>query len=830
MAILEEKSSKKYTAIIDLLKSMFSALYYIDLEENSLEELVPYEELAYLFDDKEDARASLKRMVDNFVAKEYRAAMRIFIDIDTVDIRLGNKSIIIQEFISTKGDLIRCCFIPEGRSEEEKRNKVFCGFRKLFDENAALQELAQQEKIEIALTEVERINETLRDEMEIAEVLSKDYTDVMLIDMENDTSTTIKMAGKIYPENERKIRRHYNETWDNYISKYVIDEDREELRAAVATDVVQRELEKSDEYICSYRVRYDDTGIHHFQVIFMRMYSWRTAEGFIILGFRNVDLVVEQEQRHMKMQEMALKAAYEAAEAANKAKTEFLSNMSHDIRTQMNGIIGMTNMALAHIDDKERVQDCLQKITKASNHMLSLINEVLDMSKIESGKVDLVEEKFNLSELFDNLVTMTNSLITEHQHEFSVNISGVIHEAVVGDSFRIQKIFMNLISNAVKFTPDGGKISLSVMEKPCNQEKVGCYEFIFEDNGIGMSEEFIEKIFEPFVRATDRRVSKIQGTGLGMAISRNIARMMGGDITVESKLGVGSRFTVTIYLKLQDVKQGQFDRFKNLDVLVIDDNSVTLKSCCKILNDFGMRVDSALTTQEAIEQINLHNENNRDYFACILDWRMPDNDGIENIKEIRRTIGDDVPIIIAEYDWSDIEQDARAVGADGFINKPLFRSRLVNAFDALVEEEEQKDIAPPFVELEDMDLSNYRALLVEDNEINAEIAIELLGMTGLVIEQCWNGAEAVDKILECDDGHYNIIFMDIQMPKMNGYDATKAIRAMNRDYCKKVPIIAMTANAFADDVQDSKNAGMNEHIAKPIDLKILSRALEKWLK
>ena len=496
----------------------------------------------------------------------------------------------------------------------------------------------------------------------------------------------------------------------------------------------------------------------------------------------------------------------------------------------MNGIIGMTAIAAAHIDDKERVKDSLQKITQASKHLLSLINEVLDMSKIESGKVQLIEEEFNLSDLVDNLLSMTNSQIEEHHHELSINISGVAHEAVVGDSLRIQKVFTNLMGNAVKFTPDGGKIRLSITEKPSNQAKVGCYEFVFEDNGIGMSEEFIEHIFDPFARAEGSLVNKIQGTGLGMPISRNIVRMMGGDIKVESKLGVGSRFTVTMYLKLQDHAEIHYDKFIDLDVLVADDDALSLESCCCMLNDLGMKAEGVSTGSQAVERVVLHHEQKRDYFACIIDWKMPDMDGIATTKAIRKAVGDDVPIIIiSAYDWSDIELEARAAGANAFISKPLFRSRLAKTFSILLGEEEQKELDMPLVELESMDLSGRRALLVEDNELNAEIAAEILKTTGLTIEYAADGTEAVDMMNESEDGYYDIIFMDIQMPKMNGYDATRAIRAMNRNYCRQIPIIAMTANAFAEDVLAAKTVGMNEHIAKPLELKALAKTLNKWL-
>ena len=400
------------------------------------------------------------------------------------------------------------------------------------------------------------------------------------------------------------------------------------------------------------------------------------------------------------------------------------------------------------------MQDCLQKITQASKHLLSLINEVLDMSKIESGKGDLIEEEFNLSELVDNLLTMTSAQIKAHRHELSVNISGVAHEAVIGDSLRIQKVFTNMMGNAVKFTPDGGRIQLSISEKPSGQPKVGCFEFVFEDNGIGMSEEFLSQIFKPFTRAEDGWVSKTQGTGLGMSISRNIVRMMGGDIKVESKLGVGSRFTVTIYLKLQDDAQTHYDRFADLNVLVADDDAMSLESCCSMLDDLGMKAEGVATGAQAVDRVVLRHRQKQDYFACIIDWKMPGMDGIATTRAIRRAVGDEVPIIIiSAYDWSDIEQEARAAGANAFISKPLFLSRLAKTFSALVGDEEGKEPETPLVALENLNLRGNRVLLVEDNALNVEIATEVLRMTGLDVDCATDGTEAVDCMAECEDGY-----------------------------------------------------------------------------
>ena len=659
---------------------------------------------------------------------------------------------------------------------------------------------------------------------EIIQGLGSEYYSVLLVSPERDAVTVIRAE----QTGGRTIARFFggkNQSWsqglENYARQIVSEASREEFLDKLSPERIRQ---GSEDYSLTYEMLGEDE-IRYTQVrvSFVKEKDGRLAA---VIGTRSVDDLIKKERQ----QELALQAAFDAAEAANRAKTEFLSNMSHDIRTPMNGIIGMTAIAAAHIDDKERVQDSLQKITRASKHLLSLINEVLDMSKIESGKVDLVEEEFNLSELVDNLLTITNPQIEKHHHSLSVNISGVIHENVIGDSLHIQKVFTNLMGNAVKYTPDGGQIKLTISEKPCNQAKLGCYEFIFEDNGIGMTQEYQRKIFEPFTRAEDERVHKIQGTGLGMPISRNIVRMMGGDIKVESEPGKGSRFTVLIYLKLQETNERPVDKFIDLDVLVADDDEMSLESCCCMLNDLGMRAQGVASGAEAVERVIRHHQRKQDFFACIIDWKMPDMDGIATTRAIRKAVGKEVPIIIiSAYDWSDIEQEARAAGANAFISKPLFRSRLEKTFCGLLGEDEKEKRISPSAMLERLKLQGRRVLLVEDNELNAEIASEVLRMTGMTVELVQDGAEAVDRMTETADGYYDLVFMDIQMPKMNGYDATRAIRAMDRNYCKQVPIIAMTANAFAEDVQAAKTVGMNEHIAKPLDLTILANVLKKWL-
>ena len=538
---------------------------------------------------------------------------------------------------------------------------------------------------------------------------------------------------------------------------------------------------------------------------------------------------VSQEKKAEIESHKALKDAYRAAENASRAKTEFLSNMSHDIRTPMNAIVGLTAIAGANIESQDRVVECLGKITKSSRHLLGLINEVLDMARIESGRMSLAEEDFSLPELVDNLLTLTKPAIDEHHHQLEVHVEHIEHEAVCGDSLRIQQVFVNLMSNAVKYTPDGGNITLTIKEKPNGFSELGCYEFSIEDNGIGMTPEFQKIMFEPFSRADDHRTTKVQGTGLGMAIARNIVNLMNGDIRVESAPNKGTKITVTVYLKLQENEKEQEKELLDLPVLVVDDDKTCCESTVATLQEIGIAGEWVLTGKEAVERCYARHETNSDYFAVILDWKMPEMDGIATARKIRERVGEDVTIIIlTSFDFSEIEEEARAAGVNAFMAKPLFRSRLTATLRQFTSGKKEKNARNY---LEDFAKENYagkRILLVEDNALNREIATEIIGMTGVTIDIAENGKIAVEKVMEAPEKWYDLIFMDIQMPIMNGYEATAAIRALAGSR-GKVPIIAMTANAFAEDVQLAKNTGMNEHIAKPLDLNKLNDVLKQWL-
>lgn len=655
------------------------------------------------------------------------------------------------------------------------------------------------------------------------ETLGKIYSGLYLFSFHSNTYTSFKQRDDIASFLSQS--GSYDDFFKVYIENFVLPEFKEAVSDFLTPKNIVESLSENDYISLEYRRK--NVGWCRITLVASERNKFGKVTSVVFAGN-----VIDGQKKAELAQRDALKAAYDSANIANSAKTDFLANMSHDIRTPMNAIIGLTAIACTHMDDKERVADCLSKITVSSKHLLGIINEILDMSKIESGKMELHEDAFSLPELIDNLLSMSKSEVLDKGHELSLSIRGIEHENVIGDSQRIQQVFMNIMSNAVKYTPAGGKIRLSISEKNTNKPKIGCYEFIFEDNGIGMSEEYLKHIFEPFSRArNDLRVEKIQGTGLGMPITRNIVQMMNGDIKIESKLNKGTKMTVTLFLKLKnESKENITHSYADLPILVADDDKVSCIYTCEMLEEIGMKGEWVLTGAEAVERTVEHHEKGDDFFAVILDWRMPEMDGIETTREIRRRVGKDVPIIIiSAFDWSDIESEARAAGANAFISKPLFKSRVMHLFNELTDGEENEQSNPDLHEYTKDKFQGKRVLLVEDNELNSEIAGEIFHMAGLEVEFAKDGKMAVDIMTTVESGYFDIIFMDIQMPVMNGYEASRAIRTLPGNYAKSVPIIAMTANAFAEDVAQAKNAGMNEHIAKPIDFDQLMKALQKWI-
>lgn len=522
--------------------------------------------------------------------------------------------------------------------------------------------------------------------------------------------------------------------------------------------------------------------------------------------------------------------AQHEAERANRAKSEFLSNMSHDIRTPMNAIVGMTAIASANIDKPEQVMNCLKKITLSSRHLLGLINDILDMSKIESGKLTLSMEPLSLREAMENIVSIIQPQVKAKDQSFDISLHSILAEQVCCDAVRLNQVLLNLLSNATKFTPAGGSIRLMLYQEPSPLgEPYVRTHFRVKDTGIGMSQEFLKIIFESFVREDRGRVQKTEGTGLGMAITKYIVDQMHGTIEVESEPNVGTEFHVTLDLK-RDPGEGT-DLQMQLPawhMLVVDDDREQCQSTVSILNEIGIQGDTAFNGREAIDKAKKCREENRNYHIVLLDWKMPDMDGIETARQLRKEIGDHSPILlISAYDWSELEEEAKEAGIDGFLPKPLFRSTLYYGLSRFLpsssEYVEVKREALP-------DFSGKRILLAEDNDLNWEIASELLASYGFLSERAENGMVCVRKFKDNPPGSYDLILMDLRMPVMNGYEATQAIRRTDgRPDAASIPIIAMTADAFSEDIRQCLECGMNAHIAKPLDMRELIRLLQKYL-
>lgn len=558
--------------------------------------------------------------------------------------------------------------------------------------------------------------------------------------------------------------------------------------------------------------------------------GWEGDEPIYLIVYINITDITEQRelQKKLEKQSKQLKEALKSAEQANQAKSDFLARMSHDIRTPMNAIMGMATIAKAHVDERERILDCMEKINGASKLLLSLINEVLDMSKIESGRLILSEDEFNVGELLQDLVVMMQPEIKNKQQTLNIHVKNLRHENVKGDTQRIKQVLMNILSNAIKYTPENGRITIEIYEKDPHNG-IGNYQFVFEDNGRGMKPEFLDKIFEPFERASDDEIKRIQGTGLGMSISHKIIQMMGGDIKVESEYGKGSRFTIDMPLVYRDQKPDDKIEVEGLEVLVVDDDKIACLNTSSCLREIGINSECVYSGREAIEKVRQHHLAEKEYFAVIIDLKMPQMNGIETTRQIRRFVGADVPIIIlSAYDLEEYEAEAKEVKANGFITKPLYKSKLLQVLRSFLDEGDQPEPIRPF-KLSNVDYSGKRILLVEDNELNREIAVEIIGSTGITIDTAINGLDAVHKVAQSEEGFYQIILMDIQMPIMDGYEATRQIRSLQRRDIAHMPIIAMTANAFSEDVTNAIKAGMNYHLAKPIDIGALMGILSKYL-
>ena len=778
--------------------------YYVNLEKNSFETFKVEASLMTAFEKSHTWDEFISHFVEYYVIDENKKTVTDFY----------NRSYIAEKLKGLETELSLECRIILNGKERWVRNVIMRG--EIEDSEYAmifLRDITEAKEENIKLQKMASDN---ANKEQLIQSMVRLVDRFAVCDLKNDRYRFYNLKGQmIY-----KPLGRYSEFQEQLLVNYKTMKPLEPMDMLLSPENICKNLTGENDI---YKFEYCSQNEDVYKIASFIPLEWEAEKPVKVLW---VSMDVSQEKKAEIESHKALKDAYKAAENASRAKSEFLSNMSHDIRTPMNAIVGLTAIAGANIDNKARVMECLCKITKSSRHLLGLINGVLDMARIESGRMSLSEEDFSLPELVDNLVTLTKPSIDEHKHALEVHVRHIEHEAVCGDSLKIQQLFVNLLSNAIKYTPDGGNITFSIEEKPNGFSELGCYEFIIEDNGIGMSPEFQKIMFEPFSRADDQRTTRIQGTGLGMAITRNIVNLMNGSIKVDSALNRGTKITVTIFLKLQESEKEQEKELVDLPVLVVDDDKTCCESTVATLSEIGIAGEWVLSGKEAVRRCYEHHEKKEDYFAIILDWKMPEMDGIETARQIRKRIGSDITIILlSSFEFSEIESEAKAAGVDAFIAKPLFRSRLTATLRRFVSEKKEKTARDY---LESTDYSGKRILLVEDNELNREIASEILQMTGVEVEYAENGKIAVEKVLNAPANRYDLAFMDIQMPVMNGYEATAAIRGLSGER-GQLPIVAMTANAFAEDVQMAKNAGMNGHIAKPLDVKKLTEILKKWL-
>ncbi len=535
------------------------------------------------------------------------------------------------------------------------------------------------------------------------------------------------------------------------------------------------------------------------------------AAGLLLLLAFNLTIMMKLNRR--------MKAAAASAESANQAKTNFLSTMSHDIRTPMNAIIGLTVIAEKNVEDTAAVRENLRKISLASNHLLTLINDILDISKVESGKLNLSPVAFSVVECAENLVNISHPMVKEKNIDFNFRIGRFDHEYLYADQLRINQILINLLSNAIKYTEPNGQVNVEMREEPGASENTVRLTYVVADTGIGMTPEFMARMYQPFSRQTDSRVNTIQGTGLGLAITKQMIDLMHGTIDCRSEVGRGTTFTVTLDLPLADKGEEEMT-LPPMRVLLADDDAVLLETAKDALGSMGAEAHVAASGAEAVRMVS----EQAGYQVVILDWKMPDMDGIEAARQIRSHVGEDVPILlISAYDWSDMEDAAREAGINGFISKPLFRSTLYHKLNELLgnkkKHSSQEDDAD--------DIAGMRVLVAEDNDINWEIISRLLQMKNVETERAENGRLAVERVAKAERGEFDLVFMDIQMPEMNGIEATKAIRALDDPWASQIPIIAMTADAFSENVAECMAAGMNGHIAKPVDMKLVIKEIKR---
>ena len=659
---------------------------------------------------------------------------------------------------------------------------------------------------------------------ELVQALSIDYKVVCFFDLESGIGKPLRVeedSRRFREAFERKLS--FKESMAFYIGEYVCEEDQDMVRQAVSEDKIEQGLSEGKQYHVNFRTKGNgEPEYYQMKIVRAGLAEERKS---IVLGIRSVDKEIRSEMEQRSL----LKDALMQANRASKAKSVFLSNMSHDIRTPMNAIVGFTSLAMKHIDSRERMEEYLKKIMTSGNHLLSLINDVLDMSRIESGKIRLDEKPCSLPEILHSICNIVQADVHAKQLELHIDTLDIRNEEIYCDQLRLNQVLLNLLGNAVKYTGAGGTINMRITEKGGAPKGFGNYEFSVKDSGVGMSDEFVEHIFEPFERERNSTISGIQGTGLGMAITKNIVDMMNGTIEVKSELGVGSTFIVSFTFRIHEVEREaqEIPELKNCRALVVDDDFNTCDSVSYMLGQIGLRAEWTLSGKEAVLRTKQANMREDGYLVYIIDWLLPDMNGIEVTRRVRKVMGDNVPVIVlTAYDWSDIEEEAKEAGVTAFCSKPLFMSELRTCLRSVIGAEAADEEAQ---ESETVQFQAGRILLAEDNELNQEIAVEILNGAGFTTEVAENGQIALEMLKKSEPGYYQLVLMDVQMPVMNGYEAVREIRQLENGKLASIPVIAMTANAFEEDKQEALRNGMDGHIAKPINIEVLFDTLNKVL-
>ena len=677
----------------------------------------------------------------------------------------------------------------------------------------------------------ERMETDLAVRQAVIEALMESYHTVWLInDVETETFSLYRgdtkgLTAHAAPINDALQELKFSKAKEYYIRTTVAPEDQERLQEMLTLENIAEKLRENPQFAVNYLRQMDDGSQQYFRIEFAKVNMPGGKMG-IVCGFKNVD----DEMRRDLAQNKALVEALSAAKEANKAKTAFLSSMSHEIRTPMNAIIGLDNIALNDPGIPEKTKEYLEKIGSSAQHLLSIINDILDMSRIESGRMTINSEEFSFSGLLEQVNTIIGGQCRDKGLEYDCRIRGKIDEYYIGDDMKLRQVLINILGNAVKFTPSGGRVSFEV-EELAHFDGMSTLRFVISDTGIGMSEEYLPRLFEAFSQEDSSSTSRYGSTGLGMPITKNLVEMMNGTISVESRKGEGTTFSVSVTLGESERKEENGDTGEfyphEITVLVIDDDPVACEHARLVLGQVGIHCETAVSGEEGLNMIRVRHARREPYNLILVDWKMPEMDGLETTRRIRESIGAESAIIIlTSYNWDDVAEEAREAGVDTFVQKPLFAAAVMDEF----REAFKKKKGSAWQREKRTDLKGRRILLAEDVSVNAEIMIMILSMREMEVDHALNGQIAVDMFASHDPGYYDAILMDMRMPVMDGLEAAEKIREVDREDAGQVPIIALTANAFDEDVQRSMQAGLNAHLSKPVEPETLFKTLESMIR